>query len=263
MPPIRSKSFLNSLCLLAVLLGAPTNAQAKKTSVSLPTGFIYLRDIAPTILQNMRYASSNNFTGKRLPGYLAPECILRLEVAKALLQVQIVIEPTGYSLKVYDCYRPDRAVRAFARWARDLKNLETKDYYPRISKSSLFKRGYIARRSTHSRGSTIDLTLVRLPAASQPDFDPRAKRNACNAPNRAHGDNSVDMGTAFDCFDVLSHTDHRAINGAARANRHRLRQVMKRFGFANYHREWWHYSYKKGAYPRTYHDFPIVRRPAK
>ena len=263
MIPIRSKGFLSNLCLVAILLGVPTIGQAKKAPTNLPSGFFYLRDIAPTVLQDMRYASSNNFTGEKLSGYQAPECILRLAVAKALLQIQMALEPSGYSLKVYDCYRPDRSVRAFARWARDLKDLSTKDYYPRISKSSLFKRGYIARRSTHSRGSAIDLTLVRLPAAPQADFDPRAKRTACNAPNRANRDNSVDMGTAFDCFDVLSHTNHRDINGTARANRHRLRRVMKRFGFANYHKEWWHYSYKKRAYPRTYHDFPIVDRPAK
>ena len=259
----RSNARLARLLVITFLLAPLPHAVAKTQTTSLPTGFTYLRDVAPTILQDMRYASANNFTGKILPGYLAGECVLRQEVARALLQVQTAVEKNGYSLKVYDCYRPHRAVRAFALWARDHKHHSTKDYYPRIAKTTLFKRGYIAKRSTHSRGSTIDLTLVKLPAVPQPPFDPSTRRKACNDPGREHLDNSLDMGTAFDCFDVMSHTNHRAITGPARANRHRLRNAMKLLGFANYRKEWWHYSYEKRRYPKTSHDFVIQPRPAK
>ena len=201
------------LLLIALFVGPLSLGHAKRASTSLPPGFAYLRNIAPSILQDMRYATRNNFTGKILPGYQAGECILRLEVARALLQVQTALEPQGVSLKVYDCYRPHRAVRAFARWATNKSERSTKDYYPRIAKTSLFKRGYIARRSGHSRGSTIDLTLVKLPAANQSAFYASLKRNACHDPKRERRDNSLDMGTAFDCFDVMSHTVHPAITG--------------------------------------------------
>lgn len=235
----------------------------KQTKSTLPAGFSYLRDIAPTILQDMRYASRNNFTGKILPGYKASECILRTNVAKAILGVQVELGATGYSLKVYDCYRPARAVQAFGDWAHDSGDSSTKDYYPRLPKTALFANGYIARRSSHSIGTAVDLTLVRLPATAQQNFNPATPRKACNAPSgkRPH-DNSIDMGTAFDCFDVMSHTNHPAIDGKVRANRHRLRAVMTRFGFTNYHREWWHYSYQKRSFPRTYHNFTIPPHPA-
>ncbi|MCP4933415.1 MAG: M15 family metallopeptidase [bacterium] len=263
MNPFHSIARWSFALLIVLFFGSMPQLNAKQPSSDLPLDFVYLRDVAPTILQDMRYASANNFTGKKLPGYQASECILRAQVARALLQVQTNVEKNGYSLKVYDCYRPHRAVRAFALWARDHKHHSAKNYYPRIAKTTLFKRGYIAKRSTHSRGSTIDLTLVKLPAAPQPLFDPSTKRKACNDPDREHLDNGLNMGTAFDCFDVMSHTNHRAITGQARNNRHRLRNAMKRLGFANYRKEWWHYSYQKRKYPLTSHDFIIQPRTAQ
>ena len=254
--PLSLFRFYLPLIVMALLI-SPGSLIAKSGPPALPPGFVYLRDIAPTILQDMRYATRNNFTGQILPGYQASECILRMQVAQALLKVQTALEVQGVGLKVYDCYRPHRAVRAFVRWASNKSQRSTKDYYPRIAKSSLFKRGYIARRSAHSRGSAIDLTLVALPAIDQPAFDVSIKRGSCNDRQRKRRDNSLDMGTAFDCFDVMSHTDNRAITGPARANRLRLRKMMSRFGFANYHKEWWHYSYKRRKYPRTSHDFVI------
>ena len=250
-----------SLLLVIVLSGLFSQVVAKKGSSSPPAGFVYLHDVAPTIVQDMRYAVSNNFTGHVLPGYQAGECILRTEVAYALSRVQTSLKPMGYSLKTYDCYRPARAVRSFGDWAHDLTDSASKDYYPRLAKTRLFGKGYIARRSSHSKGVAVDLTLVRLPAIAQPDHDPTLRRASCIAPlDERPFDTSIDMGTAFDCFDVRSHTNHRAINKQARANRQRLKSIMRRFGFANYHREWWHYSYRKRRYPRVYHDFPILPR---
>ena len=247
--------------LLFVAMMSAGNTKEKTAKSPLPAGFSYLRNIAPDILQDMRYASGNNFTGSILPGYNASECILRSEVAHALYQVQKSLKSKGYSLKVYDCYRPARTVRAFVVWAHDQKKSSNKDYYPRLAKSSLFAKGYIARHSSHSTGSSVDLTLVRLPARSQPDYDPAISRNPCIAPyDKRPDDNSIDMGTGYDCFDVMSHTAHPAITGPARANRQLLRSAMTPLGFVNYRKEWWHYSYKKSSIPRIYHDFPIMPR---
>lgn len=261
----RTMTFLAKPFILLFLTISPfmtaSHVYAGDNSRYLPSGFSYLRDIAPTIMQDMRYASAQNFTNKVLPGYQASECILRDEVARALVRVQSSLKPQGYSLKVYDCYRPASAVRAFGVWARNLKDLSTKDYYPRLPKTGLFGKGYIAKRSTHSFGSTVDLTLVKLPARWQTDYDSNHPRRSCISDDRERPlDNSVEMGTRFDCFDVLSHTDHPAITGKARRNRQLLRSVMGRAGFANYRREWWHYSYKKRSYPRRYYDFNILPR---
>ncbi len=258
-----TKPFI-SLLILVALAGAASQlapsimpAQAQAAKPPLPAGFSYLRPIAPTILQDMRYATRDNFTGKVLPGYEAGECILRTEVARALSRAQTRLVARGYSLKVHDCYRPARAVRAFGVWARNIGDLSTKDYYPRLPKSGLFGKGYIARRSTHSIGYTVDLTLVRLPARPQPLYDPTRPRTPCTTP-RPQDDNSLDMGTRFDCFDIKSHTANRSISRKARANRSLLKTALRRVGFANYRREWWHYSYTKRRYKRRYHDFPIL-----
>ena len=244
-----------TICLWMSLITG-TQAKASSHTPTLPSGFSYLQDIDATILQDMRYATTNNFTGKVLPGYQAGECILRSEVARALSQAQAKLLTKGYSLKVYDCYRPARAVRAFGIWARNIKDLSTKDYYPRLPKSGLFGKGYIARRSTHSIGYTVDLTLVRLPARTQPIYDPRRPRKPCTN-TMQQSDNSLDMGTRFDCFDIKSHTANRSISKQAHTNRTLLKTALHRAGFASYRREWWHFSYTKRRYKRIYHNFPI------
>ncbi len=256
--PVHSLLFWTALAGALSQIAPPITAtQAKAANSALPAGFSYLREIAPSILQDMRYATRNNFTGKILPGYEAGECILRTEVARALSQAQTSLVARGYSLKVHDCYRPARAVRAFGIWARNIRDQSTKDYYPRLPKTGLFGKGYIARRSTHSIGYTVDLTLVHLPARPQPVYDPASPRTPCTY-RRPQDDNSVDMGTRFDCFDVKSHTANRSISKTARANRALLKTALRRAGFANYRREWWHYSYEKRKYKRHYHNFPIL-----
>jgi D-alanyl-D-alanine dipeptidase len=243
---------------LIALAGSPLAASEKGGHPALPSGFVYLRDVDATIQQDIRYASANNFTGKVLPGYKAAECVIRSDVAKALKQAQAAFVKQGYSLKVYDCYRPDRAVKAFGVWARNLKDQSTKHYYPRLPKSGLYGKGYIASRSTHSRGFAVDLTLVRLPAAPTPAGNEGMSRSSCIAPaGQRAPDTSIDMGTGFDCFDVLSHTDNPNIKGKQKANRQLLKALMSKHGFRNYRREWWHYSYRRRTYPRTYFNFPI------
>jgi zinc D-Ala-D-Ala dipeptidase len=223
-----------------------------------PAGFVYLRDVDPSIAQDMRYAAADNFVGHPLPGYQAPECVLRREVADALSKVQADLLSGGLGLKVYDCYRPTRAVRAFARWAHDADDGATKRFYPALQKRNLFALGYIASQSAHSTGTAIDLTLIKRPAASVPPFDPAANYGACTGPAPARApDTSVDMGTGFDCFDDKSHTGSGAIDAEQKRARATLLAAMRRHGFKNYFREWWHFSYGP---PGQAYDVPIGGR---
>jgi D-alanyl-D-alanine dipeptidase len=241
----------------ALLASTSITALAQTT---LPPGFVYLRHIDPTIVQDIRYAGSDNFVGHPLAGYDAPECILRRVVAVALKQVQADLLDRGLALKVYDCYRPQRAVRAMAQWANDGRaGGRTKRFFPRLKKSNLFA-GYIAARSRHSTGLAVDLTLIeaaRVPAAA---FDPAASYAPCTgtAAQRAP-DDGVDMGTGYDCLDINSHTTSAAISAEARHWRTVLVAAMSKHGFRNYYREWWHFEHA-GPSPGSYHDFLI--RPA-
>jgi zinc D-Ala-D-Ala dipeptidase len=165
----------------AIVLAAPMQGAAAQGA--LPPGFVHLRAIDPTIAQDIRYAGSDNFVGRPLPGYDAAECILRQEVAAALKRVQADLAASGLSLKVYDCYRPTRAVRAMAAWVNDGRSqAATKRFFPKLPKSSLLRLGYIASRSRHSSGTTIDLTLMRAAAAPAVAFDPGAAYGPCTAP---------------------------------------------------------------------------------
>ena len=226
----------------------------------LPRDFVYLRDLDASILQDIRYATPNNFTGRRLAGYEAEECILKRATAVALGRVQQDLKPRGLSLKVLDCYRPQRASRAMLAWASD--RAETpgqKRYYPRLNKRDLFRLGYIAAQSGHATGAVVDLTLVELAASDSPAFDPTKGYGDCTAPAQMRApEGSVDMGTGFDCFDTASHTASGSITPRQRAWRQTLRDAMRRHGFANYAKEWWHYSLP-GAGSGAF-DFPILKR---
>ncbi|MEU3776147.1 M15 family metallopeptidase [Streptomyces sp. NPDC032472] len=203
---------------------------------SAAPGFTALADVDPSIGQDIRYAGEHNFTGGVVDGYEEPVCLLARPAAEALRRAQRVLLRRGYSLLVYDCYRPQRAVDRFVRWAADENDQRTKaEFYPDVDKARLIPEGYIAEKSGHSRGSTVDVTLVRPPFRR-----------------------SVDMGTAFDRFDPLSHTDDPRITGAARANRQLLVRVLGAEGFVNLPEEWWHFTYKPEAFPDTYFDFPVA-----
>jgi zinc D-Ala-D-Ala dipeptidase len=228
---------------------------------TLPPALVYLRDVDPSIAQDMRYASSDNFVGRPLPGYDAPECILRRDAAAALKQVQADLAASGLGLKVYDCYRPTRAVRAMAHWASDGRpGGASRRFFPKLPKDALFALGYIATRSRHSIGTAVDLTLIeranQLPVA----FDPAVSYGACTgAADQRAPDNSLDMGTGYDCFDAMSHTASGAVSAEQRRRRNLLVAAMAKRGFRNYHREWWHFSYP-GATPLASYDFPIRPR---
>lgn len=194
--------------------------------------------LAPGIRADIRYAGDDNFVGQPVDGYDAPRCLLARRAAEALADVQRRLADTGYGLLVYDCYRPQRAVDHFVRWARDTADVRTKaEHYPGVKKSRLFDEGYIAARSGHSRASTADLTMVRV----RPDGSAEP----------------LDMGTPFDFFDPRSHTDSPDVTAAQHTNRLRLRDAMEAGGFDNYADEWWHYTLHHEPYPDTYFDVPV------
>ncbi|MHB6905920.1 M15 family metallopeptidase [Streptomyces sp. DB-54] len=234
---------------------------ARADDPKAPKEFVALRDVDPTIIQEIRYATPHDFMGVPVTGYREPMCILTRDAARALHRAQVAFLRRGYSLKVYDCYRPQRAVDHFVSWAKDLSDQRMKaEFYPRVDKSVLFRDGYIAEKSGHSRGSTVDLTLVPLPAVPTRPYVPGEPLTSCFGPRASRfPDSSLDMGTGFDCFDTLAHTLDPRIKGKQRAHRLLLKEGLERAGFVNYADEWWHYTFSPETFPDTYFDFPIAR----
>lgn len=225
----------------------------------MPAGFVDVQDVVPYVLVEMRYATPHNFVGSVIEGYEVPRCLLTREAAIALADVQDTLLRMGLCLKIYDAYRPQRAVDHFSRWAKALSDTAMKrEFYPTIPKKRLFRDGYIASRSGHSRGSTLDLTIVPLPLREQPLFAPGDTLCECYLPAEGRfPDNSLDMGTGYDCFHERSHTANPDIDGQQRANRLLLKTLMEAHGFRNYSKEWWHYTLANEPYPDTYFDFSI------
>lgn len=250
---------VQAVAMLALLI--LFDARPARARDMLPPGFAYLRDVDSSILQDMRYATSDNFTGRPLPGYGASECVLRREAAEALKRVQADLAGESLGLKVYDCYRPTRAVRAMAAWSHDGNDAElSRRFYPAVSKRNLFALGYIAGQSRHSTGTAVDLSLIKLPAQPAPRFDPAARYGPCTGPAaRRAPDDSIDMGTGFDCFDTKSYSASDAVSPEQRHWRRVLQTAMRRHGFSNYFREWWHYTFSGAPEPRAY-DFAIAPR---
>ncbi len=206
-------------------------------SPHLPQGFCYLETIDDRIIQDIAYSGPDNLLGRPLLGYVAPVCIVSEELGLALKKVQDVALTQGFLLKVYDTYRPLRAAEDFLLWSRDLKDSKTKEaYYPRVNKAGFFDLGYVAVRSSHSRGAAVDLTLVPLSSSTK---------------------TPLDMGTRFDFMDVLSHSKNTDITVEAQENRRFLRDLMESHGFEHYEKEWWHFTLKDEPFPHTYFDFPV------
>jgi D-alanyl-D-alanine dipeptidase len=199
-----------------------------------PPQFVDAATLVPGLIVDMRYAGSHNFVGRPIDGYAAPRCLLTQAAAAALAEVARDLAPRGLVLKVFDCYRPTRAVANFVRWARDLADVAgKKEFYPDVDKRTLFSAGYISSRSGHSRGSTVDLTLAR-----------------------ADG-NELDMGTRFDFFSPRSWPADAGVSGEAKANRAVLSAAMRRRGFRPYDKEWWHFTLSHEPFPGSYFDFPV------
>ena len=207
-------------------------------AADLPSGFVYLTDAVPTIVQDIRYAKTENFIGMPIDGYINPIAITTKEAAIALNHAQTDLRRFGFRLKVFDAYRPQRAVNHFVRWAKDLKDVRKQsEYYPQVAKQDLFREDYIASKSGHSRGSTLDVTLV--------SFDAKGLAQ------------ELDMGTHFDYFDPRSWPEYSDLTVMQRANRMLLQTVMEKHGFKPYPKEWWHFTLKQEPYPNTYFNFNV------
>ena len=220
---------------LAILLLAVSADTAR--AGRLPAGFVYVDDVIPEIVLEIRYYSGDNFTGRRVSGYEIPAGILSEQAADALQRVVAELKEFGLGLKIYDAYRPQRAVDDFVQWAKDLDDQSNKArYYPDVDKANLIREGYIAERSGHSRGSTVDLTLV-YPGPEGPQ--------------------ELDMGTGWDYFGLESWPDSRAVTPVQRSHRMLLRALMEKHGFAPLEQEWWHFTLRDEPFPDEYFDFPI------
>ena len=225
-----SIALLLVVCLLLPAYGAVNPEDS--------SGFVNVSEVIPDIVLEIRYYSDYNFVGERIDGYEAPIAMLTKEAAEALKNAADELREQGYMFKIYDAYRPQRAVDHFVRWAKNLKDTRMKkDFYPELKKSLLFKQGYIARKSGHSRGSTIDLTLVNLETGED-----------------------VDMGGTFDYFGMRSHPDYKRITKEQYENRMLLRNIMLKHGFKPISTEWWHFTLKDEPYPKTYFNFAIKEK---
>ena len=230
---------------------------------ALPKGFVYLRDIDPAIVQDIRYAGSHNFVGRPIKGYPAAECILSAPAANALEKVQRMLAENELSLIVWDCYRPKRAVEDFVQWSRDPAHSEMKaEFYPRTDKKRLFDLGYLAKRSAHSRGSAVDLGIVPTAISSVPPPNPPGSLKACTSPKgERFEDGTIDFGTGYDCLDALGNTSNPLAGRIALHNRRTLRSYMKAAGFRPYAKEWWHFELIDEPFSRDGFDFEIAASP--
>jgi D-alanyl-D-alanine dipeptidase len=231
---------------------------------AMPTGLVYLHDIDPTIVQDIRYAGSHNFVGRPIRGYLAAECILSEPAARALEAVQRMLAEKKLSLIVWDCYRPKRAVADFLQWSKDPTHSEMKaEFYPRTDKEKLFALGYLAKRSAHSRGSTVDLGIVPAAFSAAPPPDPSQPPKACTSPKgERFEDGTIDFGTGYDCLDVLAHTSNALAGGIVLRNRRTLSSYMERAGFRPYAKEWWHFELINEPFHRDGFDFEVSASPS-
>ncbi|HOC60187.1 MAG TPA: M15 family metallopeptidase [Smithellaceae bacterium] len=247
------------LVIVILLLAFAAFPSMSYSNDEMPDTFIDIEKVIPDALLDIRYFTDHNFLGVKVDGYLAPKCLLTRQAAQALANVQKDLAPFAMTIKIYDCYRPQRAVDHFVRWAKDIADVKTqKEFYPTLDKRNLFRDGYIAKRSGHSRGSTVDLTIVSLPASLQPSFDAEKPLKACYLPAGVRfADNSLDMGTGFDCFHELSHPENMNLGPQHRANRLLLKTLMAKYGFRNLPEEWWHFTLNSEPYPDTYFNFPV------
>ena len=201
----------------------------------LPEGFVYINDFIPNAVIDLRYSTDHNFIGKPIDDYKSQKCIISKKAAIALKEVEKELAEYGFGIKIFDSYRPQRAVDHFVRWAKVLNDTLTKsEFYPTVDKKDLFEKGFIASKSSHTRGSTVDLTIINL-----------------------KDEKKLDMGSNFDYFGKLSWVISSNITTEQQAHRALLQIIMKKNGFKNYSKEWWHFTLKNEPFPKTYFDFPV------
>lgn len=213
-------------------------------------GFVYLHEVDPTILVSLRYLTHENFVGTPVDGYKEPVVIMTRHAAEALKKAQETLSRDGYCLVIYDAYRPQQAVNHFIRWSENCNDqCKKSQYYGRVNKSEVFDLGYVARRSGHSRGSTVDLTIIKTNKTLQP-IQEKKRILADGHEIIILDDGTVDMGSSFDLFDDASHTDSDLIEEKYKKRRKYLKNVMGLHGFENYSEEWWHFTLKNEPFPK-------------
>jgi len=207
------------------------------TASELPDGFVYVKELIPDVIEEIRYHGEDNFIGLPIKGYLKPKAIITREAALTLKNIQAELRTFGLGLKIFDAYRPQQSVDHFVRWAKDLDDIKMKSiYYPDVNKQYLFRDGYIASHSSHTRGSTVDLTIVSLLSIAREELD---------------------MGSSWDYFGPISWPSSIEPNATQRSNRMLLQQLMIRHGFRSLSTEWWHFTFINEPFPDTYFNFPI------
>lgn len=219
--------------VLLILMVLSTKIFAQENN--LPEGFVYVKEKIPDVQLDIRYAGSNNFLGKPVEAYKNPVAILSKPATEALKKVQEELKQQGYKLKIFDAYRPQTAVNNFITWAKDPADTIAKnEFYPEVDKKDLFKLGYIASNSGHSRGSTVDLSIINAKTGEE-----------------------LDMGSSYDFFGEISHHSSTKITPQQKANRELLKNIMMKHNFQPYPEEWWHYTLRNEPNPDTYFDFPV------
>lgn len=252
----------SGLFLLLFCLGYNIHAEDDDSYISIvdkrPSDIVNVKDVIPEIQIDMRYYGSYNFVGRPIVDYNKPVCLLTRKAALALKKAEDKLIQLGLTFKVYDCYRPQNAVDSFVAWAESIGDTKMKQiFYPAVDKKNLFRENYIAYQSGHSRGSTLDLTIVPL-NSKIPTYPVNSKLSNCNLNIKQRpADNSLDFGTGFDCFSPASHPDYLAISPQARANRLLLKNLMNEVGFRNLDSEWWHFTLREEPYPETFFNFPV------
>jgi len=224
-------------------------------------GFVYLNQIDPTIIVSLRYITNENFVGKPVDGYKKPVLMVTKQAAEALKKVQQAVKKDGYSLVIYDAYRPQQAVNNFVRWADDIQDQSKKaQYYPRVDKAKLFELGYVSKRSGHSKGSRVDLTIIKV-GQNVHEIVEQDRKLLDGYTIKFLDDGTVDMGSSFDLFDQASHYENNLISKKYKKMRTYLRNIMEKYGFKTIIEEWWHFTLKNEPYPAnedsSYFDFDI------
>jgi len=223
------------LYVLLFFIFSFTGKEGNKIKSKLPPKFVYLKNFIPDLKLDLRYAKSNNFVGRKILGYDKEVCIVTEDCAKQLVKVNDELKKYDLTILIYDAYRPQKAVYDFVIWSRDSNDtLMKRDYYPFIPKKDLFKRGFIATKSRHSSGSTVDMTLYSL------------KRNE-----------PLDMGSSYDYFGVKSHINYQDLTKEQKLNRQLLQKLMNKYGFRSYFKEWWHFTLRNEPYKNHYFDFDV------
>lgn len=228
------KRFIKTIIIsLTLFFGFCKAIQAQ----NLPKGFVYVKEFIPSIEIELRYFDTNNFVGKPIEGYIKPKAIISKKAARQLKKVQKELLKKQLGLKIFDAYRPQKAVNHFVNWAKQLNDtLNKQSFYPNVKKQHLFKEDYIALRSGHTRGSTVDITIIDLSSAEKKELD---------------------MGSSYDFFGEISWVNYAKLTTKQLSNRAMLQNIMRKHKFAHYPKEWWHFTLKNEPFPTTYFDFDI------